>query len=220
MQTLLHIRTSPREESISSQVADAYVEAFLNNHSDWDVETFELFRADLPDFRAPSAKAKYAILAGKEPQGEQEDAWSKVMEWTNQFTSADAYVVSSPMWNFSIPYTLKHYIDIIVQPGLTFQFDPGSGYSGLLDNRPITLILARGGAYAEGSGMEMMDFQKVYLQKIFGFIGLTDIHTLVIEPTLAGGPETTQTVLKTAIEQAKALGSKQRTASVGQQSDD
>ena len=51
------------------------------------------------------------------------------------------------MWNFGIPYILKHYIDLIVQPGLTFSFSPSEGYKGLVTGKPVTVVYARGGAY-------------------------------------------------------------------------
>ena len=54
------------------------------------------------------------------------------------------------MWNFGIPYKLKQYIDLIVQPGLTFSFDPARGYSPLLKTRPTLVILASGGDFVTG----------------------------------------------------------------------
>jgi FMN-dependent NADH-azoreductase len=44
------------------------------------------------------------------------------------------------MWNFGVPYVLKHYIDVITQPGLTFSFNPATGFSGLVTGRPATVI--------------------------------------------------------------------------------
>jgi hypothetical protein len=46
------------------------------------------------------------------------------------------------MWNFGIPYKLKHWIDVITQPGLTFRFDPAQGYLPLLKDRPTVVIIA------------------------------------------------------------------------------
>ena len=41
---------------------------------------------------------------------------------------ADRVLISTPMWNFGIPYKLKQCFDLIIQPGLTFRFDPARGY--------------------------------------------------------------------------------------------
>jgi hypothetical protein len=77
--------------------------------------------------------------------------------------SADKYVLSLPMWNFSIPYRLKQYIDILVQPGYTFSVGE-NGYEGLVKNKPVLVVYARGGAFPEGSGMEAFDMQKKYME--------------------------------------------------------
>ena len=88
------------------------------------------------------------------------------------------------MWNFSIPYKLKHYLDIITQPGLTFSVDPEKGFFGLVTGKPVTAIYSRGGEYtnAEAKGM---DFQKPYLEMAMGFIGFREINSVIIEPTLS-----------------------------------
>ena len=102
----------------------------------------------------------------------------------DHFKSADKYVVSLPMWNFGIPYKLKHYIDLLVQPGLTFGFTQEEGYKGLVTGKPLVAIYARGGAYGPGSGAEAADQQSAYLKQILGFIGFTHIQEIFVEPTL------------------------------------
>ncbi len=89
------------------------------------------------------------------------------------------------MWNFGIPYKLKHYIDVLTQPGLTFSYSPSEGYKGLVTGKPAAVVYARGGSYPPGSGAEGMDFQKSYFETLLKFIGFTDIRPIVVEPTLA-----------------------------------
>ena len=36
---------------------------------------------------------------------------------TEELNQQDILVISTPMWNLTVPYIVKHYIDIIVQPG-------------------------------------------------------------------------------------------------------
>jgi hypothetical protein len=62
---------------------------------------------------------------------EQAKAWKRVEEVIERFKSADWYLFSLPMWNFGVPYVLKHFIDVIIQPGLTFSFSPSRGLQGL-----------------------------------------------------------------------------------------
>jgi FMN-dependent NADH-azoreductase len=204
MPKLLHIKASPRAESFSAQAAEAFIEAFLQAHRDWGVETLDLFRANIPVFEAPQAAAKYDVLAGKEPTGPAGRAWKAVIDTIDHFKSADAVVISCPMWNFSIPYRLKQYLDVIVQPALTFSYAPAEGYKGLVTGRPAVLVLARGGNYAPGSGSEAYDSQKPYLEGILRFIGFTDIRSLIVEPTLAG-EEAARKALAAAKAQAAEL---------------
>lgn len=206
MPKILYIKASPRgNESFSTRAAEAFLESFLAAHRDFQAETLDLFRATIPEFRAPAAKAKYAVMSGQTPVGEAEQAWKPVIDTINHFKSAAAYLVSSPMWNFGIPYRLKAYIDVIHQPGLTFSFSPQTGYSGLVTGRPVILVLARGGAYGSGTGGEAYDHQAPYLRTSFGFIGCTDIRTVLVEPTLAAGPQAADAALAKAIAELRAL---------------
>jgi FMN-dependent NADH-azoreductase len=110
------------------------------------------------------------------------------------------------MWNFSIPYRLKQYIDIIVQPGYTFGVTQ-SGYEGMVKNKPVFIAYARGGEYKPGSPAEAFDLQRRYLELILGFMGFKDIRSVVVEPTLAG-PDVAQKAKAQAIENAKHLAPK------------
>ncbi len=183
MAKLLHILASPRVESYSTRVADAFLDSYRRARPDDEVETLDLFQADIPPFHAPQAKAKYAVMGGQAPRDEAEAAWQPVVKTINHFKGFDKYVLSSPMWNFGIPYRLKQYIDVIVQPSLTVGFSKEKGFVGLVAGRPLMLILARGSVYQSGNPCETFDFQESYLRSIFGFIGFTDIRTIYIQGT-------------------------------------
>ncbi|MHC5116255.1 MAG: FMN-dependent NADH-azoreductase [Planctomycetota bacterium] len=122
------------------------------------------------------------------------------------FKSADKYVLSLPMWNFSIPYRLKQYIDILVQPGYTFTFGE-NGYEGLVKDKPVFVVYARGGSFPEGSEREAFDMQKKYIELFLGFIGFENIQSIVVGPTLQGEPIDIQTMLDVSIQKARSLAS-------------
>jgi FMN-dependent NADH-azoreductase len=205
MAKILYIAASPRAESYSMRVADAFLLAYRNANPEDAIEKLDLFRAEIPPFLAPQAKAKYAVLAGQAPKDEAQAAWAGVIKAVNHFKGFDRYVLASPMWNFSIPYRLKQYIDVIVQPGLAFTYSPQSGYTGLVTGRPLMLILARGGNYGPGNPLETFDFQETYLRGIFGFIGFTDIRAVHINGTLMNKPEQVEAdTLKAMADASKA----------------
>jgi FMN-dependent NADH-azoreductase len=83
-------------------------------------------------------------------------------------------VIGAPMYNFSIPASLKAWIDQIVRIGKTFGYGP-NGPRGLLGEKKVVVITARGGAYEKGTAAEAFDFQEPYLRHILGFMGLTDV---------------------------------------------
>lgn len=187
MTKLLHIQASPRiGRSASIAVAEHFLDVYRAAHPGETVETLNLWEADLPEFDGATIDAKYAVMHGQTHTPTQLEAWSAVVRIADHFKSADKYLFSLPMWNFGIPYKLKHFIDLLVQPGLAFSFTPEAGYTGLITSKPAVAIYARGGAYGPGSGAESYDAQSTYLRQILGFIGFTDIKEIFVESTLAG----------------------------------
>lgn len=186
MSKLLHIQSSPRGgRSASIEVANHFLQIYQETNSGDSVETLDLWQADLPEFNGETIDAKYAVLHGQSQTPEQTAAWDAVVKIADHFKSADKFVLSLPMWNFSIPYKLKHYLDLLAQPGLTFSFTPEEGYKGLVTGKPLVVIYARGGAYGPGTGAESYDQQSAYIRQIFGFLGFTDIREIFVEPTLS-----------------------------------
>ncbi|MFA5292874.1 MAG: NAD(P)H-dependent oxidoreductase [Phycisphaerae bacterium] len=201
MKTLLYIKASPRNERSHSHItAEAFLSAYRQKNPQDKIVTIDLFRESLPEFDNFAAESKYAIMHGKEKTAEQLKKWSQVEKVIEQFKSADKYLVSTPMWNFGIPYKLKHYLDIIIQPGYTFTVTD-AGYKGLAGGKPLCAIYARGSSYDENS---TMDFQKKYLDFIFGFIGFTDVKSIICQPMLLDEKTVSDAQAK-AVSQAETL---------------
>ena len=55
-------------------------------------------------------------MHGQESSEDELRAWTRVEDVIADFKAADKYVLSVPMWNFGIPYRLKQYFDVLVQP--------------------------------------------------------------------------------------------------------
>jgi FMN-dependent NADH-azoreductase len=186
MSKLLYLQASPRiERSHSIAVADAFVSAYRKAHSTDQIVSKNLFQTDLPTLDGLALQAKYNILHDLKHTNEELAAWRAVEEVIDEFTSADKYVMAIPMWNFNIPYRLKHYFDLIVQPTYTFSYPPEEVYQGLVTAKPVFIAYARGVEYASGSPREAFDLQTRYVETILGFIGFTDIRKVIVEPTLA-----------------------------------
>ena len=88
-----------------------------------------------------------------------------------QFLASDVIVIGAPMYNFSIPSTLKAWIDRIAVAGKTFRYT-GNGPVGLAGGKRVLIASGRGGVYGNGAA----DFQENYLSQVFAFLGITDIQ--------------------------------------------
>ncbi len=186
MTKIMYIKASPRgNRSHSMHVADFFVEECLRLRPGTEVLARDLFAMDLPRLDDRMLGAKYNIMHGREHSSEQLDRWREVERVIDDFKSADRYVFAVPMWNFSLPYPLKHFIDVVAQPTYTFSAGP-RGYEGLLKNKKGFVAYARGGDYPVGTEREALNFQSAYLEFMLGFLGIADVASVAVEPTLGG----------------------------------
>ncbi|MEM7466184.1 MAG: NAD(P)H-dependent oxidoreductase [Pseudomonadota bacterium] len=204
MTTLLYIESSPRKErSHSINVANTFLEAYAAANPGDEIDRLDLWDLSLPEFDGDRLNAKYAVMQGGSPSGGEIAAWNEVQTLFDRFNAADKYVFSVPMWNFGIPYKLKHYIDVITQPGMAWSFSPDTGYSGLVSGK-VAAIYSSAGVYHDGSGAEAFDLQKPYFENWLGFVGLTDVNRVIVAPTLEA-PENVEAAVEKAKQDAVAL---------------
>lgn len=204
MKKLLHINAAPRgEESRTLKVSSVFLESFRGKHPDWTIEELDLFKEKLPELTVKRIDGKYILLGGKDLSGEFQKAWEEIVAHIKRFLLADRYLISTPMWNFSIPYVLKQYIDIIIQPKYLFRYTE-KGVEGLVKGKRMAVITSRGGDYSAGSPSLSYDLQEPYLRAIFGLVGLADITFINAQPMDALGPE----VQEEKIRQAQGLAKK------------
>ncbi|MCK9239415.1 NAD(P)H-dependent oxidoreductase [Desulfocurvus sp.] len=175
MNRLLYIKASPRgSRSHSVAVADAFVEQWKAVNPGAEVAVRNLFEMDLPPFDGDRIMAKYNIMHGRSHSLDEKRAWTEVEAVIEDFASFHRYAFAVPMWNFGVPYRLKQYFDIIVQPGYTVGMNE-KGYFGMLEGKKAFVAYASGGTYAEGNPVETWDYQSTWLRMILGFIGITDV---------------------------------------------
>jgi FMN-dependent NADH-azoreductase len=206
MSRLLYIESSPRKDrSASIKVAGAFLDEYRETHPGDTVDVRNVWETQLPRFDGEVLNAKYAILHGQGHTEAQATAWRPVEKVIADFKNADKFLISLPMWNFNIPYRLKHYIDVLVQPGYTFSYSPEQGFRGLVTGKPLAMVCARGGAYGATTGMGDFDLQTLYMKNILQFIGFTDIRVILVEPMLMVSQEEKVRIIDAAKEEARAL---------------
>jgi len=203
MKKILHIIATPRaEESRTLQVSRIFIEGLAKKYPGCEIDELNVSTGTLPALTIQMIDGKYALLSGKELSGKAKEAWKGIERSIERFLSADAYLISTPMWNFSIPYTLKQYIDIIIQPKYLFRYVAGAP-EGLVKNKRMVVITSRGGDYGPASPFRAYDFQEPYLRGVFGFVGITDITFINAQP-MDADPGLT----KSKLEEAKSLAQK------------
>jgi FMN-dependent NADH-azoreductase len=183
---LLHVAASPRaERSASLDIAQCFIKHWRARYPQGELDTLDVWRTELPPFDGPALGAKYAGLAGTPLSPDQDIAWRQIGQLAERFKLADVIVISAPMWNFGIPYRLKHLIDAVSQKDLLFTFD-GQSLGGLLAGKQLIVIAARGaplgGDYPEAD----FDHQVAYLRTWGRMVGITHFDSIVVEGTLFG----------------------------------
>ncbi len=186
MAKLLYIESSPRKErSHSIAVARAFIDAYRLAHPTGAVDTWDLWAPaeQLPEFDGAAITAKYAMATATAHTPAEAEAWTAIGRSAERLKSADLLLLSVPMWNFGVPYKLKHLIDVVTQPGLTFGHDPVKGPFGLVPARAAVVVSARGASYAAGSPFAAMDREAPYLTGWLNWIGVADVRHVLVEPT-------------------------------------
>lgn len=185
MQKVIYLEASPRKErSHSIKAAQAYLAQLKRDNPEISIKKIDVWDYDLPEFNGEMLNAKYSVLHGGEPTGDEIAAWASVRALFDEFADAEHYVIATPMWNFNIPYKLKHYIDVITQPGMAWSYTPEEGYKGLMGGRTAKVFFASGDGYEPGTGFEAFDMQKPYINLWLNFIGFDSIERVVAQRTL------------------------------------
>lgn len=119
----------------------------------------------------------------------------------DELKAADVIVIGSPMYNFTIPSTLKAWIDHIAVAGQTFHYT-STGPVGLLKGKAY-LVLSSGGIYSQGP-FAAAEHLATYLTAIFGFLGIRDTEIVRAEG-VAYGPEQDEAAMVSARERIGML---------------
>jgi FMN-dependent NADH-azoreductase len=202
---LLHVIATPRsDDSNTMRVSTAFLESAQAKYADLSVDVVSLFNDDLPAVAGGNIEAKYTLMVGQPIDKRHKESWEQIEVLIEHFLSADIYLISSPMWNFSIPYALKYYIDSIIQPGYLYKYNDMGQPVGLVNGKKMYCVTSRGGDYSEKSPFHTYDFQEPYLRAIFGFVGITDMHFINAQP-MDIMPELREAAISDAIEESRNL---------------
>jgi FMN-dependent NADH-azoreductase len=91
-----------------------------------------------------------------------------------QLEAADILVITSPIYNFSVPASLKAWIDQVTRAGKTFRYTGPGQAEGLLNGKRAYVVMTAGGVRLGSPG----DFASPYLKHLLGFIGIADVEVI------------------------------------------
>jgi FMN-dependent NADH-azoreductase len=205
MTHLLHIEASPmKAASTSSAVAAAWLDAWREAYPAGTVDLLNVWDIDLPPFDADMIAAKFAVLRAQDATAAQQALWARAVALSQRFNAADHYLFSLPMWNFGIPYRLKHFIDVVTLPGQNWSWSREAGYQALLPGKRATLVYSSAGAYPLPPKEDDSDFQKPYMRRWLRFLDIAVEAEISAAPTLVP-PEELAATKAAAMEQARVL---------------
>ncbi len=207
MANVLYVKANPKadEASFSARLANQFLDAYSTEHPADKVEMLDLYSTNLPLIDADVLGAWGKLAEGAELSAEEATKVGRLGELVDQFVAADKVVFSAPMWNFGFPPLLKAYIDAVAVAGKTFQYTE-QGPVGLVGDKKVVLLEARGGVYSEGPAAELEHTQS-FFKTVMGFFGITDV-TVIATEGMAAAPEQAEAIFEKAVTEAKAVASK------------
>ncbi|MET8288894.1 FMN-dependent NADH-azoreductase [Streptomyces sp. NPDC048448] len=180
MATLLHIDSSvfPGSASTSRTVTDAFRKAWEEQHPQGTVIYRDLVVSPAPHITADAHTAGFAPADAHTP--EQAAAFAERLKFIEELEQADAILIGAPMYNYTIPSTLKAWLDNVILMGRTAMTEDSK-----IKGTPVTVIASRGGSYAPGTPREGYEYVQNYLEVVLrDALGL-DLEFIVPELTMA-----------------------------------
>lgn len=181
---ILHITCSPRgRASESYRLSQRLVDRLAASAGGPDAQVTEIDATALPHVDQDYAAA---LSARADPAGEilGRGALRQSGELIESLQSASHIVIATPMHNFTVPASLKVWIDHVVRVRSTFQITP-EGKVGTLADRPVYVAISSGGEFS-GDAARQPDFLTPYLKHVLGTIGLRDVTFFSVQGTARG----------------------------------
>lgn len=188
MKKLLYIsvNTKPEQLSTSKTVGREFVNRFLVRNPDYELIENDICNEYVPELHYRYYKDRAELVSGEDYDKlskEEQQAVDRIKELSDQFVSADAYVIAAPMWSAFFPARLITYIDCVIQKDKVLKINENE-VEGLLDDKKRTAV------YIQSSGgifpkilSGKINHGTNYLEDIFKFIGIKEFHKLMVAGT-------------------------------------
>ncbi|UKS54808.1 FMN-dependent NADH-azoreductase [Exiguobacterium acetylicum] len=192
-----------QKKGISSELNDAFLNAYRETHPDDKITVLNLFEERLPFFDLKLASAAGRLFKGEELTGEDATHAQRLQEYLTGFLDADKVVFSFPMWNLTVPAPLHNYMDYLAQAGQTFRYT-AEGSIGLVEDKKVLLIHSRGGDYSTKEKASSEHAVR-YMLDLLAFFGINDVSTVILEGHQQY-PERATELIDRALEECRQFG--------------
>ncbi|MEJ6076959.1 NAD(P)H-dependent oxidoreductase [Vibrio sp. 1-Bac 57] len=183
MNNILFIKSSLNGNQGQSNILGKMLVSNLQDNANVSVVERDLANDSLPHLTQHEMLAW--MIDEKDRTKEQVELAATSGRLIEELNNSDTIVIAMPMYNFGIPSTFKAWVDRVARAGVTFRYTE-NGPVGLLKNKKVIVVAARGGVY---SGTEH-DSQTQYLKDFLAFIGIEDVTFVYAEGLNMPGNET------------------------------
>jgi len=174
LNVLLINASSRLQDSVTRQLTHSIVEEIRQVHGVARLTVRDLAFAPLPFINDAWVEANFTQVT--ERDWHQRAVLSQSDALVEELKAADVIVLGVPIYNFSVPATLKAWIDLVARAGLTFRYT-SEGPVGLLDGKQAFVAIASGGVPIDSA----VDFTTPYIRHVLGFIGINDVKVIAAE---------------------------------------
>jgi len=174
---ILHICANPKptDESVSKQMAAAFFTKLAEMNVDYELVNVDLYQEPPPFVSYDEYRGFWfpVFIGGYQATDEELAAMEYAKQQGELFNQADVLVLTTPMWNYSIPAILKAWMDQVISPDITFKMEK-YGPKPLHSIKQIVVLAASGGVYKEEDPRDCLTSQ---IREAFSFIGIDNIST-------------------------------------------
>ena len=171
MQILQVISSAQGANSYSTRLSQGIIDKLLAAQPGSTVVVRDLAQHPFPYLEEAHLQAYFTPAEGR--SAAQQQAVRHSNEAIAELMAADVLVIGAPFYNFTIPASLKSWLDHLTRAGITYRYSE-AGPEGLIAGKKVYVALASGGIYSEGP-QQPHDFATPYLRYMLGFLGLTDV---------------------------------------------
>ncbi|MFJ7889693.1 FMN-dependent NADH-azoreductase [Lysinibacillus xylanilyticus] len=173
---VLVVKANNRPDGISTKMYDT----FMENVQGVDVTTFDVFAEDMPYFGQDLFNAFGKVQNGEALTDVESRLLAAKQKAMDVLTAANVVVFAFPLWNLTIPAKLQTFIDYVFQAGYTFKYNENGQLEGLMGDKKVVILNARGGYYSSPEARPM-EMSVNYIKNVVGMFGMEIIEEVIIE---------------------------------------